>query len=171
MIIRAFALLRCEFRILTAMVDCPYTRVMVARQRQGLVHQLARILASMDEPQVPHLLAVLRAGIFVHATADQSNRTETAQIEEPESFGPRANTRTWSLDIAATGAWWRLTLKHRRAQWKSSSLATITQEAIAFASTRCIFDVRELPGNLSEEERVAIGESLEETGLFRRIQK
>ena len=41
--------------------------------------------------------------------------------------------------------------------------------AIAFAAREQIFDVRALPGNLSEDEQTALGDLLEETGLFTRV--
>ena len=45
----------------------------------------------------------------------------------------------------------------------------VAREAIAFAATQTTFDVRDLPGDLSSEERVTIGEALEESGLFTRV--
>jgi len=41
--------------------------------------------------------------------------------------------------------------------------------AIAFAAREQIFDVRALPGNLTEDEQTALGDLLEETGLFTRV--
>jgi hypothetical protein len=45
----------------------------------------------------------------------------------------------------------------------------VGREAIAFAASKASFDVRELPGGLTDDERLAMGEALEETGLFRRL--
>jgi hypothetical protein len=41
--------------------------------------------------------------------------------------------------------------------------------AIDFVAREPIFDVRDLPGNLTWEEQSALGEELEETGLFTRV--
>jgi hypothetical protein len=157
----------------TAIANYPYTRVMVARQRQRLVHQLARILASMDEPQVPDVLAQC-FGLASSATRRLINRIapRPVPIEEPDSHWVLARTHE---DLVLTHRSDRgmvaLDVETPNGALEEFVASDITREAIAFVSTRFIFDVRELPGNLSEEERVAIGESLEETGLFRRIQK
>lgn len=53
---------------------------------------------------------------------------------------------------------------------KEFVVSDIAREAIAFAVAQSTcFDVRALPGDLSAQEREAIGEALEETGVFRRV--
>jgi hypothetical protein len=47
----------------------------------------------------------------------------------------------------------------------------VAREAIAFVARENMFEVRDMPGNLSDEERIAIGEMLEETGLFSRVRR
>ena len=42
-------------------------------------------------------------------------------------------------------------------------------EAIAFVAKEQAFEVNALPGSLSKEEKAAIADVLEETGLFKRV--
>ena len=42
-------------------------------------------------------------------------------------------------------------------------------EAMAFAAKEPMFEVRAMPGNLSDEERETIAQALEDTGLFVRV--
>jgi hypothetical protein len=46
------------------------------------------------------------------------------------------------------------------------TVSSVARDAIAFCVGAPQFDVHELPGNLTDEERWAIAEALEETGLF-----
>ena len=46
-------------------------------------------------------------------------------------------------------------------------VSSLARDAIRFVTDKSLFEVGALPGSLSEEERSAIGEALEETGLFR----
>jgi hypothetical protein len=50
------------------------------------------------------------------------------------------------------------------------SLSDVAREAVGYAADRQAFDVHSLPGPLADDERVAIAEALEETGLFRRVE-
>jgi hypothetical protein len=42
----------------------------------------------------------------------------------------------------------------------------IAADAIAYAAKEPVFDVRDLPGRITDEERIFIGEALEDSGLF-----
>jgi hypothetical protein len=50
------------------------------------------------------------------------------------------------------------------------AISSEAHDAIAFVTREATFEVRALPGNLTEEEQIAIAEALEETGLFARVQ-
>jgi hypothetical protein len=49
------------------------------------------------------------------------------------------------------------------------ALSTIAKEAIIYAVQERVFDPEQLPGDLTKQERYALAEALEETGLFKRI--
>jgi hypothetical protein len=153
--------------------DHPYTRVLVARQRQMVVRVIARILASMDVPQAPHLLAKC----FDLASSPTRRLIERA--------GPRPG------DTAASDSQWLLARTHkdlvlsyrRRGEMVALDVETangrveeliisdVARDAIAFVTKEPLFQVRALPGDLSEEERAEIAETLEETGLFTRVKQ
>jgi hypothetical protein len=46
-------------------------------------------------------------------------------------------------------------------------ISDIAYDAFVFASTSMGFDVRDLPGSLTEEQRAAIADTLENVGLFK----
>jgi len=149
----------------------PYTSVIAARQRQSCVHQLARILALMDVPQAPHLLAKCM-GLASSATRrliDQMTQ-RSHPGDAPESHWLLAYThKDLVLSHRHEGDMVALDVETSNGPLEEFVISDVACEAIAFVTRESIFDVRELPGNFSAEERAAIAEALEETGLFTRV--
>jgi hypothetical protein len=162
--------------------DHPYTYVTVARERLTAAHQFARVLAPMKVPQAPQLLARCYE-LASSATRDWIDRT-APRFQAPRQLGNEEQRRT--------SARWVLQRAHpdlkiqTRAQGERIALEVETPEgpvdeivlhdethaahaALAFIAREPIFDIRDLPGNFSSDEQSALGEALEESGLFARM--
>jgi hypothetical protein len=152
-----------------ANLDHPYSKVMRARQRARHVRHIVRVLADMEVPQALSLFA------RCHDLASSSTRRLIERVA-PLASGGEAKAFVLARSHAD------LVLSHREEDsmialyaetpagpQEELAINGIAREAIAFAAKETLFDVRALPGMLSDEERVAIGESLEDTGLFTRV--
>jgi hypothetical protein len=144
---------------------------MSTRRRQEYVRELARVLIPIRVPETPMLLARCRA------------LASSATRKVIDKMGERTD---WSTD---SGSQWLLARVHKdlvlscrdegdmvvldveteRGPLKELVISSLARDAINFVTKEPLFEVRSLPGNLSEEERSAIGEALEETGLFKRL--
>ena len=49
------------------------------------------------------------------------------------------------------------------------AMDVIAADAVAFAAQEQVFDVHDLPGAITDEERTFIGEALEDSGLFTKV--
>lgn len=154
----------------------PYVHVRLARQRQDHVHQLARVLATVDPARTlrgPRLLA------RCFALASTGTRRELDPIA-PQLGARRALAGPWllarvhpelALDTRSCDDTDRVALGveapdgHRQ----ELVLAAAARPALAVVAREPVFDVRALPGPMSPEERATLGEALERTGLFRRL--
>lgn len=149
----------------------PYTSVMVARQRQGAIHQLACILAAMDVPQAPELLAHCYR-LASSATRSWIHQTAPGSVEVKTSDMPWVLSRTHKdlvLRPRPHGDMWALEVETPGGVIDEMIISDEAHAAIAFVSREAIFDVRALPGHLSDEEQSAIAQALEESGLFARV--
>ncbi len=153
--------------------DHPYMRVMMARQRQTFVHQLVRILATMDVPQVPDLLAQC-FGLASSATrrliSTMPQRPDQTFASESQGILARTH-KDLVLSHRQEGEMVALDVETWDGQVEEFLISNEARDAIAFIARETIFEVGALPGDLSEDEQTAIAEVLEETGLFTRVQK
>ncbi|AUX38915.1 uncharacterized protein SOCE26_002960 [Sorangium cellulosum] len=149
----------------------PFTSVLIARQRERYLRLLTRILLKMHVAAAPALLARC-FGLASSATRRLIQRSARVPVEgvQPDS--------TWRL--ARTHRDLVLTHRHRdnhvaldvetpngpRQAFVSGASA---REAVGLITREVIIDVDVLPGSLTAEERAAIGEALEQTGLFTRV--
>lgn len=152
----------------------PYAHVRLARQRQAHAHQLARVLATVDPARTlrgPRLLA------RCFALASTATRRELDPIA-PQLGARRALAGPWllarihpelQLDTRAYGDLVALGVEAPEGRREELVLDAGAREALAVAAREPVFDVRALPGPLSPEDRTALGEALERTGLFRRL--
>jgi hypothetical protein len=149
----------------------PYTNVIGARQRRRCVHQLTRVLASIDVARTPDLLAKCsRLG----SSATRRLIDQAAQRPLLETGGESrwllARTHEGlTLTYRCRGDMVALDVETSNGPLEELVINDVAREAIAFVTRESVFDVRSLPGNLTEEERTAIAEALEETGLFTRV--
>lgn len=152
----------------------PYAHVRLARQRQAHVHQLARVLATVDPARTlrgPRLLA------RCFALASTSTRRELDPVA-PQLGARRALAGPWllarihpelELETRAYDELVALGVQAPEGRREELVLPAAARPALAVVAHEPVFDVRALPGSLSPEERTALGEALERTGLFRRL--
>jgi hypothetical protein len=96
---------------------------------------------------------------------------ELGRSDVTDAGSPNARTlvRTHeklALDYRETGDSVALGVETERGWVEELTLSRVARESIAFCVGAPQFDVQELPGRLTDEERWAIAEALEETGLF-----
>jgi hypothetical protein len=147
-----------------------YDKVIATRQRQLKLRAIAQFLAQVDTAPVTHLLErCLQQGStgtrrFVHAlvgTALTDTHSSTASIlvrSDPDL----------ALDCRETADHVALGVQTEHGWVEELRVARVAREAIAFCVGATQFDVNQLPGRLTDDERQAIVEGLEETGLFTR---
>jgi hypothetical protein len=151
--------------------DHPYTSVTRARQRQRALHQLARILAAMDVSQAPELLAHCYR-LASSATRNWIDQTAPGFVKEKTTDAPWVLARTHIglvLRPRRQGDMWALEVETPGGPIDEMIISDEAHDAIDFVSREPVFDVRALPGHLSEEEQSAIAQALEESGLFMRV--
>ena len=151
----------------------PYTRVRIARQRQRLVHQLVSILSSMDVPQAAQLLA--RGFTLASSATRRLIANKVKNSDAINASGPRWTLARTHPDLILShrreGSMVALDVETAHGLVEELAISDEASDALAFVAKEPIFDVCALPGNLSEEEQMAIAEVLEDTGLFTRVQQ
>lgn len=146
----------------------PYDKVIATRYRQVKLRAIAQFLAQIDAVPVVHLLERCAAQgssgtrRFIHGlggsdVTDAGPPTVRTLVRSHEEL---------SLDYRETGDAVALGVQTERGWVEEFTLSRVAREAIAFCAGAPQFDVHELPGHLTDEERCAIAEALEETGLF-----
>jgi hypothetical protein len=144
--------------------DHPYAAVVAARRRMRRVHLLAQTLASMQVSQAPALLAQCAA-----VGAPATRRLISGSWYRPApGLRLRRVHRDLALSHLGTDDTVGLYAETVKGPVQELVVDRVAREAIAFAAREPTFDVHALPGNLSPEERTALAEALEETGLFTR---
>jgi hypothetical protein len=149
----------------------PYASVVAARRRNRCVDQLSRIVAAMNVPQAPDLLGRCFA---LGSAATQEFIDRMAPGSPPErASGTRAMLARTHKDLIMShrhdGEMVALDVETPRGPVEEFAIDEVAREAMAFVARERMFEVRAIPGNLSDDERAAIAEALEETGLFTRI--
>jgi hypothetical protein len=148
----------------------PYATVIATRQRIRLVHQLTRILLSMNVPQVPALLAkCFELGSSV--TRDLIQRSAQMAPQHTIELRPFLARVNKDLDIncRCVGEMVALDVETPNGPIEEFVINDVAREAMVFAAKELNFDVRAMPGNLSCEERETIAQALEDCGLFVRV--
>lgn len=148
----------------------PYVAVLKSRERQAKLRLLARTLLSLRAP------ASTRALAQCHRLASSMTR-ELIRRERPEDFAAERGAR-WlrrsheqlQLELRREGDGWAVRTMTPRGMMKVLAINEAAREAFAFAIVQEHFEVRMLPGGLSVDERDAVGDTLEETGMFERVE-
>jgi hypothetical protein len=150
--------------------DSPYRFVVDARRRNRSIHLLARTIARMNVPQVPELLkrcvALGSAATkeFVHAVRPECDQHVRLGLE---GVLVRSH-RDLALTPRRAGGMVALVVETPRGLVDDFFVDELAAAATAFVSRETMFRVAELPGNLSDEERIAFADALVESGLFTR---
>jgi hypothetical protein len=138
----------------------PYARAVAARARTERVHVLARALAGMKVASAPALLDQC-AEFGSHATRKLAARTR----------GPYVLRRTHPdlmLSHRVVGDRVALMAETPGEPVEELAMDVVASDAIAYATTEPVFDARDLPGPITDDERTEIAEALEDSGLFTR---
>jgi hypothetical protein len=148
----------------------PYASVVRERQKQRFVQQLSRVINSLDFPAAPRLLAKC------FELASSPTRRGIERLSRYRR--PSAGESSWRLRRAHKD----LVLSHRRvgnvvALYAHTLTGPVEElvisreatDAIGFAVKEPHFEVHHLSGDLTTEEKTAIAEALEESGLFIRM--
>lgn len=147
----------------------PYTSVITQRQRLRYLHLVASFLAAMN---VPRASSLIRDCYRMGSTELRRGLTE---IYPTETFEAATNWRLErthpDLELSCRTDDDRVVLEAETENETNAelSISNVAQQAIAFAAAHRSFDVQDLPGGLSISERCELGEALEQTGLFRRV--
>jgi hypothetical protein len=146
----------------------PYDEVMATRHRQLKLRAIGDILAPVDVVPVADLLercarqGTLATRRYIHGlgrsdlvNADLRSARTVARSHDDLALGYRETDDGVALGVETPHGW-----------VEEVTMSPIARDAIAFCASTSRFDVLELPGHLTDEERWAIAEALEETGLF-----
>jgi hypothetical protein len=150
----------------------PYESVVMARQRQRWVRELASIAAASASPlRRPLLESCFELGSSM--TREHVNRLAPGQFDpgasRAQSFVLRRIHSDVVLRLRVTPEGPALAVQTRTGLVDELVINELAREALAHAVAHLEFDVHALPGDLDSDERVAVGEALEETGLFARV--
>jgi hypothetical protein len=151
--------------------DHPYTQVMIARQRQTLVHQISRILVTMDGPQVSDLLTQCY-GLASSATRNWIDGMMPQPTTGKLSDLPCILAKTHMglvLRSHHQGDMVALEVETPNGSINEIIISDRASAALSFVVNEPLFDIDALPGDLFAEEKSAIAQVLEETGLFSRV--
>ena len=147
----------------------PFTRVMVARQRDRYVHQLARILMTMD---VADARAPLEMCFDMASSATRRMIAESGRVPVPREAESGWRLRRTHTDLVLgcrrRGDMVALDVETPLGPRQAFVTGDVAREAIAFVTRESMFDVEALPGPFSREDRAALAEALEQTGVFTR---
>jgi hypothetical protein len=147
--------------------DVPYSSVLRARDRQVLLREIAGFLAGTTAASTRgildrcSLLGSRSTRRFVHRlsglrSVDARSLAESVVRKEFElSLSCRESDDFVALGIATDAGW----IEQLR-------MARFAREAIAFCASTPVFDVEDIPGRLTLQDRWAIAEALEDSGMF-----
>lgn len=152
----------------------PYVFVKAARQRQDHVRQLVRVLATVDSSRTLRGPRLLSRCFALASTA--TRRAIHAIVPQPGArealAGPWLLARTHpelELDVRDYDDLVSLGVQTPEGRRGELVLDAVNRPALAVVAREPVIDVHRLPGSLSDEQRAALGEALERSGLFRRL--
>lgn len=147
----------------------PYARVVATRLGRLEADLLARILLATPVPQARELVATCAR---LASPAVRAVLRSAFPDRFPARAAPRRLARAHPdlcFTLAREAADWTILVDAPSGPLRALHINDFAHDAFAFASTSLDFDVRALPGNLSDEERGAIADTLEEVGLFKEV--
>lgn len=147
----------------------PYTSVLQHRQRLRRTRQIVDALITMNVAQAPDLLRRCHS-LTTSSIQRQIERFLSVQSNDPQtaSFVLSWTNLDLKLSHRSEGDKVELYADSARGTVHELTFDEAARDAIAFATRNRHFDIRELPGQLSVEQRQEIGRALENSGLFKR---
>ena len=148
--------------------DDPYAWVEFARHRQVCIYQVARFLAGTGVPAAEDLLARCRrlGGATTRRYIDSLGRVKRERLSTATALKLTHEDLILSWrdldDCVALG------VETPNGWVEQVRMARLARKAVTFCASRMTFDVDEIPGRLTSEERWAIADALVEAGIFRR---
>jgi hypothetical protein len=154
-------------RLRTGYVD-PYDEVIANRHRQLKIRAIAQSLAQVDAVPVANLLerCVQQGSSATRRFIHGLGRGDLTNAGPPEARTLVRAHEKLALNYRETGDFVALGVETPQGWVEELAVSRLAREAIAFCVSTPRFDVSELPGGLTDEERWAFAEALEETGLF-----
>ena len=145
-----------------------YDKVIATRYRQLKLRAIAQFLAQVNAVPVAHVLercvqqgsSVTRR--IINGLGRKRRCATPVRQRSALLFVP---TRSWPLTTEKREIP-LLSASRRAGLGRGIDVSRVAREAIAFCVGAPQFDAQELPGRLTDEERWAIADALEETGLF-----
>jgi hypothetical protein len=146
----------------------PYDEVITTRRRQVKIRAIAQFLAQVDAVPVADLLerCVQQGSSATRRFIQGLGRNDLMNAGRPKARTLARSPEKLALNYRETGDFVALGVETPRGWVEELAVSRVAREAIAFCVGTPRFDVLELPGGLTDEERWALAEALEETGLF-----
>jgi hypothetical protein len=146
----------------------PYDKVIATRYRQVKLRAIAQFLGQIDAVPVAHLLerCVAQGSAATRRFIHELGGSDITNDDSPTARTLVRSHEKLALDYRETGDSVSLGVETERGWVEELTVSPVARDAIAFCVGAPQFDVQELPGSLTDEERAAIAEALEETGLF-----
>lgn len=157
-----------EFDSRRASFGAPYDQVLENRRRQRKLRAIAQVVARVDSVPVTHLLerCVAQGSTITRRFIHGFGRSDLADGDSPEIRTLVRSHEKLAIDYREADDSIAVGVETERGWVEEFTVSRVAREAIALCVGAPQFDVRELPGNLTDEERRAIAETLEEAGLF-----
>jgi hypothetical protein len=155
--------------------DAALATLELARMSQQWLRELARIAAASAAPRAP---AVLEACAALGTTRTRRHVRQLRREPEPGHADHRRGAPyrlQRSPAVAALHADCiegraRLCIDTPRGAVAQLAASALALPALRFAARQAHFDVAALPGDLDRDERLALAEALEDSGLFKRVE-
>jgi hypothetical protein len=153
--------------------DHPYAQVLIARRRQEYARELARVVMSMNLLDVQNVLercSALASSATRRMIDKQGQRRPTTDSSAPSlPWRLERIHKDLILSYREAGDMVSLDAETERGPVEELCVSRWARDTIEFLTRELSFDVRALPGGLTEEELLAIGDMLEQSGLFRQV--
>ncbi len=149
-------------------LGAPYDKVIALRTRQRKLRAIAQFLAQVEAVPVAQLLerCVQQGSLVTRRFIHGLGSSDLTNAGTPEVRTLVRSHEKLALDYRETDDCVALGVETERGWVEELTVSRVAREAIAFCVDAPQFNVHELPGRLTDEERWAIAEALEEAGLF-----
>lgn len=162
--------LTSEYTISPELAVHPYLKVIAARQKIQFVNQLVKKLLTINTPKAR---SVLIKCLDVCSISTRNELKAYLGKSIIENISPKLLLQVTDpkleLQCHCENNMVTLSVMTPKSLLQVLALNTIAKEVMIYAVQERAFDPEQLPGDLTKQERYALAEALEETGLFKRI--